>query len=61
MTFAEAKALIKSLFPYANFVYATGIDNNFRIVYSCDGYSYEYTYMNGRTALVMRALNKGTL
>lgn len=58
MTFAEAKALIKKLFPYADFIYAIGTDNNFRIAYSCDDYSYEYTYMNGRTALVMRSLNK---
>lgn len=56
MKIEEAIKLLKQLFPDIRIVHSIGSPSNFTIKYISDGHSYEYSYMNGRTLLAMRAL-----
>ena len=55
MNVTKATYLLRELFPDILIKSTIGSFNNFTIEYTADGYTYKYSYMNGRTYLTMRS------
>ena len=55
MNVSKATSLLRELFPDIRIKSTIGSFNNFTIEYTADGYTYKYSYMNGRTYLTMRS------